>query len=134
MGKDLHRQILDFFMKRVNECDKVVSCKLINNPNYHIVEIKRTAPYGNFKVCLCDEYFYTYNDYASKPSEIKSSDFLLIAKPEANFSEDLIELALFEHVYIGKMKAFIKYLHSTDEQMRNDTKSYVEYLKKNKRN
>ena len=132
MGKDLHRQILDFFTKRVNECDKVVSCKLIYNPNYHIVEIRRKAPYGNFKVCLCDEYFYTYNDYYLKPNEIQSSDFLLIAKPEANYSDDLIELALQDHVFIGKMKAFIKYLNSTSDEMLNATRNYIEYLKKNR--
>lgn len=131
MGKDLHRQILEFFKKRLDECDKVVGYETVNNSNYYIVLIRRAYPYNNFKVCLCDEYCYTMNDYYSKPEEITSKDFLLIAKPEANFSDDLIELALLNHIYIGKMKAFIKYLNSTDDEMFNSTKGYIEYLKKN---
>lgn len=132
MGKDLHRQILEFFKKRLDECDKITGYSIVNNSNYYIVSIKRKSPYNHFKVCLCDEYFYTINDYYSRPKEIEAKDFLLIAKPEANFNDDLTEIALQDLIYIGKMKAFIKYLNSTDEDMFDATKSYIEYLKKNK--
>ena len=136
MGKNLYKTIRPYIEQRIDECDKVTSKKYVHdNVDYYIISIQRIQPYTNFKLCLCDEYRYTLNDYYSKPKEISSGDFMLLARPEALFSNEIemIETALLDDIHIGNLRRFIKFLNNTIDDVKIETNKYLEELKENKK-
>ena len=86
MGLNLHYTIIKFFEARMDEHSIVESWRRIANKDEYIYEIKRSR-YGDIiNIWLCDAYLLTELEYLSRPREIKSGDYILIARPEAGGS------------------------------------------------
>ena len=67
-------------------------------------------------------------DYYNKPKEINKGDFIYLARPEANFSNEieLLEVALDEDIYIGKFARLLTYINKTFKEAKEDTIKYLE--------
>lgn len=131
MGKNLHYSIINFIKDRLQECDKIESFDIIPDPNYYIIQVNRMYPFESFKIYMSDEYRYTTMDYYSKASEISSGDFIYLARPEANFVNEIevIELALNEGIYIGKFARLLSFINRTFENANANTITYLNKLK-----
>lgn len=103
MGKDLHYLIEKFFRERMDEHAKVRSYTEIQDENAVLYEVVRIAGLSSLVVHLSDAYLYTLHDYYSRPKSIKSGDFILVARPEADYHIDLRYLAARDKIGIGKI-------------------------------
>ena len=131
MGKDLHYSIINFIKERLKECDKIESYNFISDDNCYIIQVNRYHPFENFKIYLSDAYRYTLIDYYNKHKKIEKGDFIYLARPEANFSNEIeiLEISLSECVYIGKYRRLLMFLNNTLEKAHNNTINYVNKLK-----
>ena len=70
-------------------------------------------------------------DYYSKPNEINKGDFLFLARPEANFSNEIeiLEIALSEGIYIGKFKKLLTFINNNLNDANADFLIYLKTLK-----
>lgn len=131
MGKNLHYSIINFIKDRLNKCDKIETFKFISNDNYYIIQVNRYNPFETFKIYISDDYRYTLTDYYNKPKEIKRGDFIYLARPEANFSDEieLLEISLKEGIYIGKFARLLNFINSTFDEANKSTIRYLNKLK-----
>lgn len=131
MGKNLHYSIIDFTKKQLQKCDKIISFEIIPDDHFYIVQIFRKYPYEKFKIYLSDEYVYTIVDYYNKPKEICKGDFIYIARPEANFSNEIeiLETSLRDGIYIGKFGRLLAFMNKTLQDAHNNAINYLEKLK-----
>ena len=131
MGKNLHYSIINFIQERLQECNKIVSFNFIPNDNYYIINVNRVFPYETFNIYMCDQYRYTMIDYYNKPNEINKGDFLFLARPEANFSNEIeiLEVALSEGIYIGKFKKLLTFINNNLNDANADFLIYLKTLK-----
>lgn len=128
MGKNLYWSIVPYIEKRIKSCDKVIGYDFVKEEqDFYLISIKRVAPYSSFKVCLSDEYIYTLNSYFSMSSHVSKGDFILLARPESYFSDEIeiYETALLDDIYIGHLKRFVHYLNSNESDYR---KWLIRYL------
>lgn len=128
MGKNLHYSIINFIKERLTKCNKIETFNFISNDDYYVLKINRIYPFESFKIYLSDEYLYTIMDYYNKPKEINKGDFIYLARPEANFSNEieLLEVALDEDIYIGKFARLLTYINKTFKEAKEDTIKYLE--------
>jgi len=131
VGKNLHYSIINFIKEQLLKCDKIMSLELIPDDNFYIIQIIRKYPYEKFKIYLSDEYIYTLTDYYNKPSEICKGDFIYIARPEANLSNEieLLEISLQEGIYVGKFGRLLAFMNRTLEDAHKNTMAYIKKLK-----
>lgn len=135
MGKNLHYSIINFIKQRLYECNKIETFNFIPNDNYYIIQVNRYNPYETFNIYISDEYRYTLTDYYNKPKEIKRGDFIYLARPEANFSDEieLLEISLNEGIYIGKFSRLLNFINSTFDEANKSTIKYLNKLKEEKK-
>lgn len=62
-------------------------------------------------VHLSDEYRYSIYDYFNRPSILKNGGFILVARPEATFDDQIIQIALNDCIGIGKIAKLMGALH-----------------------
>lgn len=137
MGKNLHRSVIAFLEARLKECDKIDSSQYIaKDAEYYIINVIRKFPYVSFALCISDDYRYTITNYYSKPKELHVGDFILLARPEANFSNEieLLELSLSEKIYIGKIGRLIKFLNRTSDDAHIEIQKDLDKLKEEENN
>lgn len=125
MGKDLHPSILSFFKERLDRHQAVESYDDISNGDSYIYNVKRTSGRSNIIILLSDCYHYSEFDYLSKPSELDEGGFILIAKPEASFSDETQINELEDKVIIGKIGILLGALNKDE---------YWKYTKPKKQN
>ena len=107
MGKNLHYSIINFIKERLNECDKIETFNFISNDNYYIIQVNRHNPFETFNIYISDEYRYTLTDYYNKPKEIRRGDFIYLARPEANFSDEIEKTNYFDLITGAMVKGNI---------------------------
>lgn len=136
MGKNLHYSIVNFIKERLNECDKIETFNFISNDNYYIIQVNRYNPFETFNIYISDEYRYTLTDYYNKPKEIRRGDFIYLARPEANFSDEieLLEISLNEGIYIGKFARLLNFINRTFDDANKSTIIYLNKLKEEEKN
>lgn len=131
MGKNLHYSIINFIKQRLQECNKINSYILIPNTNHYVIEVKRNLPYESFKIYMSDEYRYTIMDYYNKPTEINKGDFIYLARPEANFANEIeiMETALSDGIYIGKFSRLLSFMNRSLKDAEINTINHINKLK-----
>jgi hypothetical protein len=103
----LHRQIVEFFESRMATHTCVARCTRMNVADEYIFSIERKDGLGPVKVLLSDAYRYGYADYLARPKQIRHGDFIIVARPEADFDEKLVERARQDGIGIGKISKFM---------------------------
>lgn len=131
MGKNLHYSIINFIKQRLHECNKINSYILVPNTNHYVIEVKRNLPYESFKIYMSDEYRYTITDYYNKPTEINKGDFIYLARPEANFANEIeiMEAALSDGIYIGKFSRLLSFMNRSLKDAEINTINHINKLK-----
>ncbi len=131
MGKNLHYSIINFIKQRLQECNKINSYILVPNTNHYVIEVKRNLPYESFKIYMSDEYRYTITDYYNKPTEINKGDFIYLARPEANFANEIeiMEVALSDGIYIGKFSRLLSFMNRSLKDAEINTINHINKLK-----
>jgi len=114
MGKDLHYLVIKFFEERMSQHSKVRSFTEIQDDNDILYRIERAGDLPDLTVHLSDAYRYTMHDYYCKPAVLGAGDFILIARPEADFSEDIVVVAVRDKIGIGQIGKFMGALHHRD--------------------
>jgi hypothetical protein len=103
MGKDLHPSILSFFKSRLNTHQAVESIEDISNGETYMFKVKRKNGRSTMIIVLSDCYYFGEFDYLSKPTELDEGGFILIAKPEASFSDETQINEIDDKIIIGKI-------------------------------
>lgn len=93
MGKDLYYTIPRFFEQWMAEHSNVADFQQLHNDSEFIYEIHRKSFGDMIRVWLAGQYHFTDVDFYSRPAELVSGDYILVARPEsgANVSQNLIE-------------------------------------------
>ena len=103
MWKDIHVTILPFLENALNEHKKVKGFEKIETENEFLYNIKRIWK-KDIKIWVCDAYSFNEYDYYNKPQNI---DFIYIAKPEATYSYDLLNVIKQDWINIGSFWALM---------------------------
>jgi hypothetical protein len=114
MGKDLHYLVIKFFKERMSEHSQVRGFTEIQDDNEILYRIERVGDLPSLTVHLSDAYRYTMHDYYCKPAVLQSGDFILIARPEADFGEEIVVTAARDGIGIGNIAKFMGALHHRD--------------------
>ena len=114
MGKDLHYTIVSFFEKVVSGHTMVRELVRLPNKEHYIYEIKRTKGLSCVIVVLSDEYAYGEFDYLNRPDELKDGGIILVAKPEAYFSNETQVNHPSDKILIGKIGILLGALNKED--------------------
>lgn len=121
MGKKLHPQVLTFFREKIFPgYNKITSFKEIENSGYYIFDIQRVDGLSRFKVFFSDAYLFTQNDYYELLNKglMQKGDFILIARPESNYNNNLLEQAYNDGFYIGKTDFLVKFLNNNTDYIK----------------
>jgi hypothetical protein len=103
VGKNLYYTIPRYFEARMAEHSTVSSCRLLPNDNEIIYEIRRNKFDDTIRVWLSDQYTFGDADFQNRPREIRSGDYILIARPEASLHGGYTK----EKIRIGKLADFM---------------------------
>jgi len=103
MSKDLHYSILDFFKRAIENHQDIISIEEIPSSDHYIFRLKRKNGKRDVTVLLSDAYYYGHIDFYSRPAELANGGFILVARPESQFtSDDQIDYEE-EKILIGKI-------------------------------
>ena len=107
MGVDLNPQIIKFFVQRMTDHSAVVTCRLIDDEENFLFYIERNNELPDLTVHLTDAYFYGVHDFLSRLKILNRGDFVLIARPEGSFGDDVVEMAKPLSIGIGQIGKFM---------------------------
>jgi hypothetical protein len=107
MGRDLHPTILSFFLDRMAEHTIVVSCTPLPNDDDYLFEVARRCGMAPVLVHLSDAYRYGEVDYLTRPSQLKRGSFIIVAKPEGDYAEELVNQAREDGIGLGNIGKFM---------------------------
>ncbi|MCY1046882.1 hypothetical protein OV208_36595 [Corallococcus sp. bb12-1] len=113
MGTDLHRSIISFFEARLRDHAKVESFHRLPHPDEVLYEVKRRG-LDPLAVHLSDAYRYTQVDFDARPSELRKSGFILIAKPEGSYNVDLVTDARERGIGLGQIGKLLGAINRRD--------------------
>lgn len=114
LGRNLHYTIPKYLESALTKHAKVISWRRIDDhqsDDHYIYSVKRSEALSDIFVHLSDEYEYSLDDYFQKPESIQEGSFILIARPEADYDESIVEAATQDHVSIGKFGALMGALY-----------------------
>lgn len=103
MGKDLHPTIMPFVISRMEFHQDVISVEDISNSEHYMFRLTRRNGLRDVVVLVSDCYHFSEFDYLSKPAELNDGGFILIAKPESSFPNDLQHHVKEDKIIIGKI-------------------------------
>lgn len=107
MGIDLNPQIVKFFMQRMSDHSAVAACKQIDDEESFLFYLERNNGMPPLTVHLSDAYFYGIHDFLTRPKILKGGDFVLVARPEGGFGDDVVEMATPLSIGIGQIGKFM---------------------------
>lgn len=107
MSKDLHRSIPQFVEKAFGNHNKVAGFEIIPDDDFLLYKIQRVFPLAPLNVHLSDAYLYALHDFYTRPIQIKTSGFVLIARPEACYTVNVVSPAKLASLAIGKFSALM---------------------------
>ena len=76
--------------------------------------IKRARNMSDVLVWLSDAYTFGMADYLGRHQQVKKGDFILIARPESGFTDDVLVRARQEGIAIGKIGKLMGALNLPD--------------------
>lgn len=103
MGKNLHPSILPFVIDRMQFHQDVSNLEDISTAEHYMFRLTRFNRMCDVVVLLSDCYHFGEFDYLSKPPELNNGGFVLIARPESSFSNDIQHHIKKDRVIIGKI-------------------------------
>ena len=106
MGMQINNSILVFFNSQMDGHSCVDSWIQLPIEDDIVFEIRRRRNLPSLKVHVSDAYHYDLADFLSRPGPIGVGDYILIARPEADFDPSLVPIARKEAIGIGKFKHF----------------------------
>ena len=107
MGKNLHYSILPYIEGALSNHNAVLSYEKQETEEYVFYNIVRVEK-ADLRVLVCDSYNFILYNYLSCPKDV---DFILIAKPEAKYSDEILEYAKKDNLNLGKLGALMEILH-----------------------
>ena len=102
MGKNLHPSILPYWERALNNHSNVRSWEKLNDPSDYIYLINRVRG-DDVLILASDEYRYTLTDFFNRNERINAKSMIYLARPEANYSLDVIDAAKAEQITIGML-------------------------------
>jgi hypothetical protein len=114
MGKNLHPTIMPFVTKRIQDHSAVHRIEDISTEDDFIFKVIRRNGLRDVIVLISDAYYFSDFDYLSKPNVLDDGGIVLIAKPEAHFSDDSQNNYLEDKVIIGKIGVALGALRKDD--------------------
>jgi hypothetical protein len=103
LSGNLHPSIIRFFVERMEGHSVVEQCIQQNAGAEIIFEIQRKNDLPSLLVHLSDAYDYGLGEYLAHPRSLGHGDFILIADPNADWDESLVERARKDKIGIGKI-------------------------------
>ena len=110
MGRNLYYTIPRYLEEALNNHSKVSDWQRLDHPRNDddfIYLIQRTNGLSDMIVHASDEYKYLLTDYFQKPNQLGSGSFILIARPEAGYAEEVVDIAKQDQISIGKFSALM---------------------------
>jgi hypothetical protein len=83
MGLNLHYTILTFFEKKMDQHSMVDSFQRTDNNDEYVYASGRIKYADTIRVWLSDAYIFSEQDFVNRPREIRTGDYILIARPES---------------------------------------------------
>ncbi|MDH5976872.1 hypothetical protein L8R98_08790 [Vibrio splendidus] len=117
MGRNLHYTIPRFLHNALDNHKMVRDWKRIDHPsddNDFIYNIRRTGGLSDIVLHASDDYRYLLTDYFQKPEKIGQGAFILIARPEGDYAEEVVDIASQDEISIGKFSALMGALYRDD--------------------
>lgn len=117
MGRNLHYTIPRFLQKALDEHTKVRDWQRIDHPqkdNDFIYRIRRTDGLSDIVLHAADDYRYLLTNYFQKPDEVGQGAFILIARPEGGYADEVVDIAKQDEISIGKFSALMGALYRED--------------------
>lgn len=114
MGKDIHPSILRFVKSRLDFHQHVDSYDDVSTEESYIFNIKRRFGLSDLVVVLSDCYFFGDFEYLLQSSELMDGGFILVAKPEAHFSNNTQINKPEDKIIIGKIGILLGALNKED--------------------
>jgi hypothetical protein len=99
----LHHSTVTFFTTKMGEHNCVRQCTRIMPNDEYIYRLDRTNQLSSVNVYLSDAYHFGYADFLGRPDNIRRCDFILIARPEADYDPDLTQEAKLAGIDLGKI-------------------------------
>jgi hypothetical protein len=115
MGRDLYYTIPQYFENALNNHKKVQSWKRVDhatNDDDYLYLIRRSDGLSDILVHASDAYSYTLTDYFQKPRQLEAGSYIYIARPEANYDRDVVEIAQQDRISIGKFSGIMGALYA----------------------
>ncbi|WP_339331959.1 hypothetical protein [Aeromonas caviae] len=117
MGRNLHYTIPRFLQNALDNHTKVLDWQRIDHPhndNDFIYRIQRTDGLSDIVLHAADEYRYSLTNYFQKPEQIRRGAFILIARPEGGYADEVVDIARQDEISIGKFGALMGALYRED--------------------
>ena len=102
MGKQLHQTIPPFVEDRLIGHDVVAALRKIEHADYFVYEIDRVRYGDTLRVFLSDQYTFTEFDFFQMERNLSAGDFILVARPEAGFTDQAKAEASQKRIGLGK--------------------------------
>ena len=117
MGRDLYYTIPQFFEKALDQHQMVIAWKRVDHPsedNDYLYLIMRNRGFSEMLVHASDEYSYSLTHYFQKPDKLDAGSFIYVARPEASYDFNIVEVAQKDRISIGKFAAIMGALYIED--------------------
>ncbi|MGL6430489.1 MULTISPECIES: hypothetical protein [Aeromonas] len=117
MGRNLHYTIPRFLQNALDNHTKVLDWQRIDHPhndNDFIYRIQRTDGLSDIVLHAADEYRYSLTNYFQKPEQIRRGAFILIARPDGGYADEVVDIARQDEISIGKFGALMGALYRED--------------------
>lgn len=96
----------------MREHSRVANFQRLPVENEFVYRIARKDDLRPLKVFLSDAYWFGLPEYLARPKEIEWGDFILVARPEANFDSSLWARNPKDGIGIGKLAHFMGALNA----------------------
>lgn len=117
MGRNLYYTIPRFLQNALDNHTKVRDWQRIDHPqndNDFIYRIRRTDGLSDIVLHAADEYRYSLTNYFQKPEQVRRGAFILIARPEGGYADEVVDIARQDEISIGKFGALMGALYRED--------------------
>lgn len=117
MGRNLYYTIPRFLQNALDNHTKVRDWQRIDHPqndNDFIYRIRRTDGLSDIVLHAADEYRYSLTNYFQKPEQVRRGAFILIARPEGGYADEVADIARQDEISIGKFGALMGALYRED--------------------
>jgi len=103
MGKNLHPTIMPFVMEKMQFHQDVIKVIDISTNEHYMYRLSRRKEMRDVVVLISDCYHFGEFDYLSKPTELNDGGFILIARPESSFPNNIQQHMKDDKIIIGKI-------------------------------